>query len=276
VAAAAVDGRIHLVGGYRADGATVATVELFDTATGAWRPGPDLPLAVNHAMAATVAGAVHVFGGYTADGAPSRQAFRLDGGSWRRLADAPQGRAAGAAAAVGDRVYLAGGVGPDRRLATGTLVYDPAADRWGEAPGLPTPREHLGGAAAGGLLYTVGGRTGRGNLATVEAYDPRRGTWTTLPDLPTARGGLAAAASCSGQVVAVGGEELTGPAAATFPQVEIYDPPTRGWRTLPALPTPRHGLGVVVVADTLYVLMGGPRPGLHVSTAAEALPLGPC
>jgi hypothetical protein len=36
---------------------------------------------------------------------------------------------------------------------------------------------------------------------------------------------------------------------------------------------------VVAVGSTVYVLAGGPRPGLHVSAAAEAIDLaafGPC
>ena len=72
----------------------------------------------------------------------------------------------------------------------------------------------------------------------------------------------------------VGGEER-----ATFPEVEAYDVAGGGWRALPPLPTPRHGLGVVAVGAKLYVLSGGPQPGLKVSDAAEALDLsasGPC
>src|SRR5918992_5598947 len=51
VAAAAVGDRIWVLGGYAPDGATVATVEVYDTGADAWSRGPDLPVAVNHAMA---------------------------------------------------------------------------------------------------------------------------------------------------------------------------------------------------------------------------------
>jgi hypothetical protein len=90
-----------------------------------------------------------------------------------------------------------------------------------------------------------------------------------VADLPTARGGLAATATAGGQVVAVGGE-----AATTFPQAEALDVASGRWRSLPPLPTPRHGLGVVAVGDTVYVLAGGPQPGLHTSPANEAITLG--
>jgi non-specific serine/threonine protein kinase len=274
VVAAVLGTRVYVIGGYTSDGATVGTVEVLDTATGRWERGPDLPVPVNHAMAATVGGAVHVFGGYLADRRPSAGVFRLDGSTWRAVADLPEPRAAGTAVAVGDTAYVAGGLGPGG-LAARMLVYDARSDAWTTAPGPPTAREHLGGAAYAGKVYTVGGRVGglRGNRDALEVFDPASGAWQALPPMPTARGGLSAAAAC-GVVVAVGGE-----AQATFPQVEAYDVGSGTWRALPASPTPRHGLGVASVGSRLFVLAGGPQPGLHVSDAAEALDLatlGPC
>jgi N-acetylneuraminic acid mutarotase len=258
-----------VLGGYAPDGATVAAVEVYDPAADAWSAGPDLPLAVNHAMAATLGDRVYLAGGYTADGAPSPAVYRLDGGRWTAVAPLPEGRAAGGLVALDGRLNQVGGVAPGG-LAQTTLVYDPAGDRWVAAPGLPTPREHLGAAAAAGRVVVVGGRVrGVGNLATAEAYDPASRRWTALAPLPTARGGLAATATAGGEVVAAGGE-----AAATFPQVEALDVQAGTWRSLPPLPTPRHGLGVVAVGATVYVLAGGPKPGLHTSSANEALDLG--
>jgi N-acetylneuraminic acid mutarotase len=269
VAAAAVGDRIYVLGGYAPDGATLATVEVYDTGADAWSAGPDLPVAVNHAMAATLDGILHVAGGNDGGG-PSRQVARLDGAAWRTLAPLPEARSAGGLVALDGRLYLAGGVAPGG-LAAATLVYDPQADRWSEAPGLPTRREHLGAAAAGGRVYVVGGRVrGLGsNLAAAEAFDPAAGRWTALAPMPTARGGLAAAATAGGRVVAVGGE-----AEATFPEAEAFDTGSGRWRSLPPLPTPRHGLGVVAVGEVVYVLAGGPQPGLHASAANEAIDLG--
>jgi non-specific serine/threonine protein kinase len=276
VAAAAAGGKIYVVGGYLADGATVATVEILDIATGRWEAGPDLPVAVNHAMASTVDGAVYVFGGYLAGNVPSTAAFRLDGRVWRAVPPLPEGRAAGTAVAVDTVVYVAGGIASGGRLAEAMLRFNAGTGEWSTAPGPPTPREHLGGAGFAGLVYTVGGRTGglSGNLTAFEVFDPSTNAWSRLPDLPTRRGGLAATATCSGLVVAVGGE-----AAETFAEVEAFDVRTGQWRSLPPLPTPRHGLGVVAVGTVVYTLSGGPHPGLHVADATEALdtaPMGAC
>jgi hypothetical protein len=39
----------------------------------------------------------------------------------------------------------------------------------------------------------------------------------------------------------------------------------------PDLPNPRHGLGVVAVGGTLYVMTGGPTPGGSQTAVCEAL-----
>jgi non-specific serine/threonine protein kinase len=275
VAAAASAGHIYVMGGFTADGATVGTVEVIDLATGRWARGPDLPVAVNHAMAATVGDVVHVFGGYLDGNVPSAAAFRLEGGAWRTLAPPPQARAAGTAVAVDGAVYVAGGIAAGGGLAGAMLRYDTAANQWSTVEGPPTPREHLGGAGYDGRVYTVGGRTAAaGNLVAFEVFDTRTGTWSRLPELPTRRGGLAATATCSGRIIAVGGE-----AAETFDEVEAFDVVGGQWSALPPLPTPRHGLGVVAVGTVLYTLAGGPHPGLFVADTTEVLdtaPLGPC
>jgi len=68
-------------------------------------------------------------------------------------------------------------------------------------------------------------------------------------------------------IFSVGGEATTGTLASVF----AYDPAARRWTPLADLPTPRHGLAVVAVGSRVYVIGGGPRPGLFVSDANESL-----
>jgi N-acetylneuraminic acid mutarotase len=260
------------MGGFVPEGRGTNSVEIYHTETATWSRGPDLPVAVNHAMATSLGGLVYLFGGYAGSelsGARER-AFVLRpvrAGMWQELPRMPEGRAAGGAAAIGGKIYLAGGVGPDG-LAAATLVFDPAANRWTTAPGLPTQREHLGVAGDGRRLYAVGGRTPAGNLAAAEVFDPSGGNWIRLPDMPTARGGIGAAATDNGFIVAAGGEGQT-----TFDEVEAFDTVAGQWRSLPPMPTARHGLGVVAVGSTVYVIEGGVRPGFSYSDSNEALDL---
>lgn len=183
----------------------------------------------------------------------------------------PEGRAAGGAAVASGDVYIAGGVGPSG-LAASTLVFDPTTATWTTGPGLLRPREHLGVAGVGSRLYVVGGRTGSGNLSDAEVFEPSVGAWRQLPDMPTPRGGLSAAGTANGFVVAPGGEDL-GPGGNTFPQVEALDTVRERWVTLPPMPSPRHGLGVVAIRDVVYTVAGGPSPGLSTSGALESIDL---
>jgi hypothetical protein len=80
---------------------------------------------------------------------------------------------------------------------------------------------------------------------------------------------MAAAATSNGFVVAAGGEEEGG----TFEQVEAFDVEAEQWVALPPMPTARHGLGVVGIGTTVYVIAGGVDPGLSFSGAVEAIDL---
>jgi hypothetical protein len=124
-------------------------------------------------------------------------------------------------------------------------------------------------AALGGRIYVLGGRTSGldTNVAAAEAYEPARGRWFRLPPLPTARGGTAAGAA-AGRVVSIGGERTGG---HTHAEAEAYDPALRRWRALPPTPEPRHGLGVAGLGGRIYAMMGGPVPGLSVSSTALAI-----
>jgi N-acetylneuraminic acid mutarotase len=132
---------------------------------------------------------------------------------------------------------------------------------------MPTPREHLAAAVAGGRFYALAGRAaGEGNFDVAEAYDPRRRRWTRVEPMAKPRGGIAAA-TVGGRIVVVGGEE----GAGTIAEVERYDPRSNRWQRLPDLPTPRHGLGAVSRDGRVYVIEGGDEPGFHFTNVLEVL-----
>ena len=65
----------------------------------------------------------------------------------------------------------------------------------------------------------------------------------------------------------MGGEEPAG----TIAEVLAYRVSERRWVQLEDLPTPRHGVGVAALGGRVFVIGGGPEPGLTVSAANEAL-----
>jgi non-specific serine/threonine protein kinase len=266
VAAAPLQGRIVVVGGFLANGGNSRRVDAYDPRSDSWSRLPDLPRSVDHAAAASWRGRVVVGGGYDAARRPLRAAFLYDGRRWRALPPPPEERAAAAAAATADgRVWVLGGRTRDG-LATRMLSLDLRTLRWTTFPG-PRPREHRAATALGGRVYAIGGRLAGydTNLGTVEAYDPRVRTWRPLADLPDPRGGTGAAA-IAGRIVSIGGESPSGTAASVWSLR-----PGGRWSRLPDLPTPRHGVGVVALAGRVWAVAGGPEPGLTVSGAVESL-----
>ncbi len=270
VTATAVGERIYLIGGLTAD-RTLPDVDVFDPAGGKWSRAPDLPVGVNHAMSAELDGTLYVFGGYLGPGLahPSTMAFALRDDGWESLPPMPEPRAAGGAAAVARRLYVAGGVRGDG-LATMMMVFDPSSRSWSTAEGPPTRREHLGVAASSGRLYVMGGRTGdlQSGVGASESYDPAAGTWTRWPSMPVPRGGLAATATANGLIVTAGGE-----AGGAFDEVDGFDVRSGRWLRLPPMPTPRHGVGVAAVGNVVYVMAGGRAAGFSFSDVNEALDL---
>jgi N-acetylneuraminic acid mutarotase len=267
VAGAAVRGEIVIVGGFLADGRSSARVDAYSPTLRRWRRLPDLPRAVNHAMAVGVEGRVYVFGGYQVFGAaPLRSAFVLAANRWRRLAPLPAGRAAAGAAAIGRTIYVVGGIGP-MGPARSMLAYDVKRARWRFLAG-PTPREHLGVTVADRALFVVGGRANGKLFSVVERWSPVSPRWRAVAPLPEPRGGTAAGTS-GGFVVSAGAESSAGTSAKVY----AYSPGRDRWSPLPDLPTARHGLAVVGLRSVIYVIGGGPQPGLSVSGANESLDL---
>jgi non-specific serine/threonine protein kinase len=263
--AAAVSGEeIVVAGGYLADGSTTARVDLYQPVRRTWRQGPDLPAPLNHAAAASLSGRAVVVGGYGPRG-PTRTAIVLDGGRWKRLPSLPYTRAAAAAVALAGRLYVVGGV-TNGGLARSMLMYVPGTGRWLPLPG-PTPRQHLAAAAARGRVYAIAGRSAGfdTNVAVVESWAPGERHWRREMAVPEARGGTGAAA-LAGMIVSVGSEAPAGTSGAVFG----LDLRSGRWSRLPDLPTPRHGLGVVAFRGTVYVIGGGPHPGLTVTGANES------
>jgi N-acetylneuraminic acid mutarotase len=270
VAAAPLGREIAVVGGFLRSGRNTGRADAFSPARNRWRRLPDLPVTVDHAMAAGARGRLYVVGGYGPGSVALATGFVLSRGRWAPLPPMPAPRAAAGAAILDGKLYVVGGVEAPGRLARDAFTFDLDAARWSVIRG-PRPREHLGAAALGGRVYAVAGRTAGldSNLDVVEAFDPGTVRWRAVPPVPGKRGGTAAAA-VAGRLVSAGGEEPTG----TIPTVYAYSPATRRWRQLPRLRTSRHGLGLVGWRGRVYALAGGPKPGLTVSSANEALRLG--
>jgi N-acetylneuraminic acid mutarotase len=276
VGSALIGDRIHVVGGFVGEGGSTGALASYDISEDAWEEGAALPVAVNHAGVAALDGDLYVLGGNVEGegGGESKSArlFRYGPGAdeWTELSPAPTARAALGLAAIGGRLFAAGGSGERSERLRTLEIYDPGRDTWTDGPPMPTGRNHVGAAVLDGDLVVTGGRPGpeHGGTGVVERYDPERGRWHRMPPLRTARSGHATVAAAGG-LVAFGGEELDG--GTTIPEVEFFDPAQGEWRPLPDMPTPRHGLGGAAQGARVFAIEGGARPGLAFSDALEYL-----
>jgi len=164
--AVAIAGKIYVVGGMGADGASLASVEVFDIASRTWGSAPAMAIRRDNPGVAALGGAVYVFGGRTrnADGTTAngtlRSVARFDPatGSWSDRAAMPTGRRAVAVGMLRDRAQIIGG----EATASGTAFdqneeYDPVTDSWRTLQAVPTARHGAAAGTIGGVAYVAGG-----------------------------------------------------------------------------------------------------------------------
>ncbi len=273
VAATQADGTIWVFGGMGADNRVSGEHEGYDPAIDSWKGAEDLPVPVQNAMAVTWQDTPVVLGGWRAEGTNPKVAtdrvWRVVNSRWAELPPLLQPRAAAAAAVVGDRIIVTGGVASDGSLLNTTEIFDGTSWKLG-AP-IPTPRQMLGAASDGKLVYVLGGTNGTSDLATVETYDPAADTWTTLPELPGRRSDFGVAYT-DGRLVVLGGMSE----GRVLDSVVALDLATRSWNGLPELGTARHGMAVAGVGKTIFAIGGSTGAGNgQITASAEALKLAP-
>ena len=189
--------------------------------------------------------------------------------TWRSLPALPDARAAAAAAIAGGKLYVLGGVDGRRGLARVAFALDLKTRRWARIPGpvaARAPRGRRGrrrastpsAAAAPGSTRT---------RARFEVYDATHAALDAAgPDPAGARRHRRGLRERDGS-----SRSAASARRARSRSVYTYVLRTKRWQRLPDLPTPRHGLGVVAAGGRVYVVAGGPQPGLTVSGAVESV-----
>jgi non-specific serine/threonine protein kinase len=170
---------------------------------------------------------------------------------WRPIADVPFRRQYAAATAIGDKIWLFGGIG-SRSSSTTTKVYDTASNRWSTGPGLPVALHHFTAVNYKGDPVVIGGFIPGEELTSGQSdavYALRDGTWQKLPSLNHKRA-AAAAAVVNGQIVVAGGQADGKLVAPT----EVFD--GERWTDKAEIPTPREHLGAASDGRYLYAVGG--------------------
>jgi hypothetical protein len=180
---------------------------------------------------------------------------------WRAEPDMPTLRDGPAAAVVGSRVYLVGGIasfdeGYDVARSVATFEsFDSARKNWETLPPLPRARNHVAVAAVGEAVYAFGGQTDRLRLGDVAAdawrNDIAARRWEPVAAMPTACGG-AGTAVVGHRIYVIGG--LAGDESVGT--VESYDADTGRRRREAPMPTPGDHVATAALDGFVYAARG--------------------
>jgi N-acetylneuraminic acid mutarotase len=133
-----------------------------------------------------------------------------------------------------------------------------------------------------GRVLAVGGWSGTRTLASAEIYDPSTGNWRLVTsNMSTARREHTATLLPDGRVLVAGGHNIDEPdvlvVGALVDQalnsVEIFDPVSETWQSVPSLNASRYGHTATRLNDGRVLVTGGRRPsgGLEIfASTAQA------
>jgi N-acetylneuraminic acid mutarotase len=275
--ATALDGKMHMIGGYGEQRVDRNYHHVYDPKTDKWVNAPELPRGANHVGVEVLDGKLYAIGGHTEQNRkPDNLCLVFEGAAWRKIAPLPKACGAIACAALDGKLHAIGGaVGdtfPTKKSVDWHYVYDPKDDKWSGRRPMPTGRDHTGTLTVEGRIHVIGGRVDsfHTNSNLHHSYDGKEDKWFPRAPLPTARSGHGAVLY-RGKIFVMGGEGTN----RVYGQNEAYDLKADSWMSYAPMKTPRHGLGAVAIGDLILVAGGGPIVGGNIQSAVhEAFTLG--
>lgn len=185
-------------------------------------------------------------------------------GYWAERANMPFERSDHQVAAVGDLIYIVGGLDKNGTVRDDVTVYDTILDSFSSGPKLPVPIHRFGIAMLQGSdetdsrIYVIGGlqssdfsEAASGRVYILDLADM---TWSRGPDLNTPRSDLCAYV-INGKIYAAGGWSIG--FAETLSSVEVLDPERGTWEFIGDMPTPRGDTKCGSLQDRKLVVVGG-------------------
>jgi N-acetylneuraminic acid mutarotase len=184
-AAAWINGRIYVAGGWDTAGDPVPQLEIYDPATNTWSSGAAMPAGLAASGVAVYNARLYVIGGCDAANCDHTnvQVYDPAANSWSAAASYPEPASWLACGTLYGQVDCAGGQNQNGET-TDAFSYDPAANQWSQVASLPIQMAAMSYATSGGRLLVSGGITQNEVYLTNQAfsYDPDTNAWTALPN----------------------------------------------------------------------------------------------
>ena len=243
ISSAVLNGKLYVFGAYGSgtSNGVFNFVEEYDPATDAWRSLTPRPTTVAAATAVTYNGEVYLFGGYkdgTGQSNDAVEAYNPATNTWRTVTSTPGYIVGAAIAVIGDRAYMIGGLEEniDRtsfQLHSNVIAYDFVADQW--------------------ITAGLG----------------------TMPNLVNNFVYSGAAPVINGKIILIGGARLGAASMAiteanfeTADAVYAYDPASKEFTVLNALPQATHDYVAVALGDEIHLIGGMTNSASRVRTNA--------
>ncbi|MCU7551871.1 choice-of-anchor D domain-containing protein [Chitinophagaceae bacterium LB-8] len=263
---------------YLIGGRGIVPVQEYNPINKTWVNKLKPPIEINHFQAVTLNGLIYVVAAM--NGAFPHEipltkvlVYNPVSDKWFNGSTIPSGRRRGAAGTVvyKNKIYLVGGItdGHWSGWVNWFDEYDPATNTWKILPNAPHARDHFQAVVINDKLYIAGGRRSSAStnqtfqltVPSVDVFDFVARTWSTLPsgsNLPVPRAG-AANAVLGNEVIVIGGE--SGLQLEAHKETHALNVTTNTWRRLADLQVGRHGTGVAVSNQDIYIAAGASKRG---------------
>ncbi|OGL43595.1 MAG: hypothetical protein A2161_07825 [Candidatus Schekmanbacteria bacterium RBG_13_48_7] len=198
--------KIYIVGGFGplgirirgfmfAEWKPLKTVYIYDTVSGSWKNGPELPEPRGAGGIAVTGDTIWFVGGINQNKNISDSFFKFDieKNVWESLPSMPTPRDHLRLEAIDDNLYAISGRKDDLRFNLSNVeCYNILTGQWTKKTYIPLGRGGFASVVYHGRIYTFGGEHVWKCFTNVERYDPESDTWKTLSPMPEPRHGIIA------------------------------------------------------------------------------------
>ncbi|ARV16521.1 hypothetical protein BTO07_15860 [Polaribacter sp. SA4-12] len=269
---------------YLLGGRGIRSVSIFDVETQKWKQGKKPPLEFHHFQPVVYNGNIYIIGALTGK-YPSETPveniyiYNPKKDSWTKGGEIPKERLRGSTGNVikDDVVYISCGIKDGHRSDHKKWLdsYNLKTREWKVLPNAPRARDHFQAVELDNKIYVAAGRLSKAPKATwsetigeVDVYDIKKQKWSTIKNnIPTQRAGNMALAY--GKNILIIGGESEGQTKA-HNEVEALNTKTLQWSKYPSLLRGRHGTGVFLFKNEIYIASGcGNKGGSPELTSTE-------